>query len=269
MYLGLIGYPLEHSVSPAMHEAALKSLDIQGCYLTFEVKPRDLKLAILGAKSLGFKGLNVTIPYKEAVLDFTKPTNEAAIVRASNTVDLEKMISYNTDVYGAEMALSNVFGESALVIGAGGAGKAVSFALIKKGFNVFLSNRTAKRGKNVVKLLQKYGSCSFIPLDDLIKLRGKVDLIVNATPLGMKGFPRVVPMPLELLEEQPVVFDVVYNPIETPLIAHAKRVGCKIIYGIDMLVYQGAKSFEIWTGISPPISVMKKSALLAIESRKY
>ena len=267
VYLGLIGYPVKHSVSPAMHNAALKYLGIEGTYLAFEVKPNELEKAVFGAKALGFKGLNVTIPYKEEVLKFVKPDSLASKIEAINTIDLEKMIGYNTDAYGAIMALEEngveIEDKVALVVGAGGAGKAIAFALVERGATVILTNRTASRGLEVAEKIRRYGECIFYSYDKIEELRGKVDMIVNATPLGMKGFEQKLPVPVSMLEDV-VVFDIVYNPIETRLISEAKKRGCKVVYGIDMLVYQGAKAFEIWTGLDAPISVMKDAALRAL-----
>ena len=263
MYFGLIGYPVKHSVSPAMHNAAFEHLGIDAIYLAFEVKPNEVKEAVFGAKALGFKGLNVTIPHKEKVLEFVKPDVLAARIGAVNTIDLENMKGYNTDAYGALRALEvngvNFEGKNILIVGAGGAARAIAFALIEKSF-VIVSNRTEQRGLKLVEDLRKYGKCLFIPYDELEKLEGKVDIVINATPLGMKGFESKLPLPQNLIRDV-VVFDTVYNPMETELIKLAKKRGCKVVYGIDMLVYQGAKAFEIWIGKNAPIEIMKEAAI--------
>jgi shikimate dehydrogenase len=268
IYLGVIGYPIKHSISPAMHNAALRHLGMDGVYLAFEVRPDELKHAIFGARSLGFKGLNVTIPFKEAVLSFVEPSGIAAKIGAVNTLDLENMVGYNTDAYGAVKALEEcdveVDGKIALVVGAGGAGKAVAFGLIERNATVVITNRTALKGIELAERLRKYGDCIFHPFDRVEELKGKVDLIVNATPLGMMGFDAKLPVPRALLSNV-IVFDTVYNPPETPLIREAKRRGCKVVYGLDMLVYQGAKAFEIWTGYEAPVSIMKVAAMRSLE----
>jgi len=267
MYFGVIGYPIGHSVSPEMHNAAFKALGLDAVYLKFEVKPDRLGEAILGARALGFKGLNVTIPYKESVLEYVEPVGIARMIGAVNTVDLEEMKGYNTDAYGALKALEEagveVEGKVALIVGAGGAGRAIAFALAERGALVVVTNRTESRGLKLAEDVRKVGDCMYHPYDRLEELKGKVDLIVNATPLGMKGFEQKLPVP-ESIVENVTVFDAVYNPPETPLISLAKRRGCKVVYGIDMLVHQGAEAFRIWTGIDPPIDVMKKAALRAI-----
>ncbi|MDK2794932.1 MAG: shikimate dehydrogenase [Archaeoglobaceae archaeon] len=264
LYLGIIGYPLSHSISPRIHNAVMEYLRIQGRYLAFEVKPSELKDAIFGAKALGFTGLNVTIPYKEEVLKFVKPVGEAKL--AVNTIDLRKMEGYNTDIYGVEMAFKNskleVEGKIALVVGAGGAGKAIALALMKMGAKVVLTNRTESRGLEAVRELREYGECIFYPMEKIGEL--KIDIVANATPVGMKGFSSGIPVPEEILKPGMIVFDAVYNPVETPLIKKAKEIECRVVSGLEMLVYQAEKAFEIWTGIKPPVSLMKKVALEAL-----
>jgi len=265
MYLGIVGYPLSHSISPKIHNAVIEHLGLEGVYLAFEVKPPHLRDAILGAKTLGFTGLNVTIPYKEEVLSIVKPVAEAKL--AVNTIDLREMKGYNTDVYGVEMAFKNanvdLEGKNALVVGAGGAGKAIALALMRMGAKVVLTNRTESRGIEAVRQLREYGDCVFHPMERIREL--KVDVVANATPLGMKGFSSEMPVPEEILKPDMVVFDAVYNPLETKLIKKAKEKGCRVVSGLDMLVYQAEKAFEIWTGIKPPVSLMKRVALEALK----
>jgi len=268
LYLGIIGYPISHSISPRIHNAVMEHLGINGRYLAFEVKPPDLRDAVFGARALGFVGLNVTIPYKEEVLRFVKPVGEAKL--AANTIDLRKMEGYNTDVYGVEMAFKNTSleleGKVALVIGAGGAGKAIALAIMKMGAKVIITNRTESRGLEAARELREYGECIFYPMNKIRDL--SVDLIANATPVGMKGFSSGIPVPEEILKPGMIVFDAVYNPVETPLIRKAKERGCKVVSGLDMLVYQAEKAFEIWTGIKPPVSLMKRIAIEALEVQK-
>jgi shikimate dehydrogenase len=267
LYLGVIGYPIKHSVSPAMHNAALKHEGIEGVYLAFEVKPDRLRDAILGAKALGFRGLNVTIPFKEGVAEFLELEGDAAKIKTVNTIDLVEMVGYNTDVYGVKAALSEIDLEdkTALVVGAGGAGKAAALALLEMGSTVIVANRTEEKGREAVEMLRRYGECIFWPLSRVEELKGKVDVVVNATPLGMRGFRAEIPVPTAMLDGVKLVFDTVYNPMETPLIREAKKRGCRVVYGIEMLVHQGAKAFEIWTGIEPDVEVMRGAALRALK----
>ncbi len=266
---GVIGHPVKHSVSPAMHNAAFRAMKIDAVYASFDVKPEDLKKAIEGAKALGIKGLNVTIPHKEEVLKLAKPDELASRIGAANTLKFdEEILAYNTDAYGALKALENagvgVSGKTVLIIGAGGAARAIAFALVEEGATVVVTNRTEQRGLKLVQDVRKYGECVFVPMSELEKLR--FDILINATPVGMSGYmPGKLPVDSKLIKEGIVVFDTVYNPMETALIRLAKMRGCRVVYGIDMLVHQGARAFEIWTGLSPPFDVMKKAALNALE----
>jgi shikimate dehydrogenase len=267
MNLGIIGYPLKHSISPRVHKALLDHYGIEGNYLAFEVKPDDLRDAIFGARALGFSGLNVTIPYKEEVLKFVEPVGDARL--AVNTIDLTEMKGYNTDIYGVEMAFRNagidVEKKVALIFGAGGAGKAIAIALMKLGATVVITNRTPRRGIEAASLLREYGDCIFYPVEKVGEI--KYDIIANATPVGMKGFSGM-PFDEKLLREGLVVFDAVYNPLETALIRKAKERGCKVINGLEMFVYQAQKSFEIWTGIRPEIGLVRKFAIEALRIQK-
>ncbi len=266
---GVIGHPVKHSVSPAMHNAAFRAMKIDAVYASFDVKPEDLKKAIEGAKALGIKGLNVTIPHKEEVLKLAKPDELASRIGAANTLKFdEEILAYNTDAYGALKALENagvgVSGKTVLIIGAGGAARAIAFALVEEGATVVVTNRTEQRGLKLVQDVRKYGECVFVPMSELEKLR--FDILINATPVGMSGYmPGKLPVDSKLIKEGIVVFDTVYNPMETALIRLAKMRGCRVVYGIDMLVHQGVRAFEIWTGLSPPFDVMKKAALNALE----
>ncbi len=269
---GVIGYPIKHSVSPAMHNAAFRALNMSAVYASFEVKPEELKKAIEGARALGIRGLNVTIPHKEKVLEFSKPDELAAKIGAANTLKFdEEILSFNTDAYGALKALESagvgVAGKVALIVGAGGAARAIAFALVEANATVVITNRTEQRGLKLAQEVRKYGECTFVPMSELEKL--KFDILINATPVGMSGYmPGKLPVDGKLVKEGIVVFDTVYNPMETALIRLAKMRGCKVVYGIDMLVYQGMKSFEIWTGVTPPFDVMKKAALDALRSER-
>jgi len=254
---GVIGYPIKHSLSPPMHNAAFRHLNYDGVYLAFEVKKEDLENALIGAKALGIKGLNVTIPHKERVIEFFRPSKEVEEIGAANTIDLSKERCYNTDVFGIKEALKNAGispkGFKILILGAGGAARAAVYTL-KDDNEIYIANRTRERG---IKLAREFG-CEFIEFD---RIKGEFDLIVNATPVGMKGFSDDPLISADVLKNKPIVFDMVYNPPETKLLKIAKEMGCKTVSGVDMLVFQGAKSFEIWTGLKAPVDVMKKAVL--------
>ncbi len=255
---GVIGYPVGHSLSPVMHNAAFRETGYNGIYVPFGVRPENFESAVEGLVALGIKGVNVTIPYKEKITEFFRQEREVVEIGAANTVDLRKGICYNTDVDGILRALrnSNVDARdtNVLVVGAGGAAKACVYAL-RESNRVSITNRTEERGREVAK---KFG-IEFVRSENLSAM--KFDLVVNATPLGMKGFPEKLPVPVEVLKSKPIVFDMIYNPPETPLIKKAASYGCRTVSGVDMLVHQGAKAFEIFTGRKAPVDVMKKAVI--------
>ncbi len=255
---GVIGYPLGHSMSPVMHNAAFRETGYQGIYVPFEVRPENFESAIEGIKALGIRGINITIPYKERILEFFRQRREVREIGAANTVDLKRKTCHNTDVDGVIGALQSSGVDAkdmeVLVVGAGGAAKACVYAL-KDDNEVYITNRTAKKG---VELAERF-DVEFIERERLETL--KFDLIINATPLGMKGFPEKLPVSEKILGKKPAVFDMVYNPPETLLIRKALSYGCKAVSGVDMLVYQGAKAFEIFTGKKAPVEVMKKAVV--------
>lgn len=261
-YFGVIGYPIGHSLSPVMHNAAFEHLDMDAVYHSFEVKPNRLEEAVKGASALGFTGLNVTIPFKESVLDYVGVKGVAHKIGAVNTIDLQKMEGYNTDAYGAVKALEDagveIRDKAVLIVGAGGAARAIAFGLAEKDAKIVITNRTEKKGLELAEKVRESGDCFFQPFDRLEGLN--VGIIINTTPLGMKGFDQKLPVP-ESIVKNVVVFDTVYNPRNTPLITLARNKGCQVVYGIDMLVHQGAESFKIWTGREPPVEEMKEAAL--------
>ncbi len=268
LYFGVIGHPISHSASPVMHNAVFRALNIDAIYLAFDVKPESLREALFGAKALGFRGLNVTIPHKEEITKYLKLRGLAERIRAVNTVDVQSLEGYNTDATGALRTLESYDvdyeNKVVLIVGAGGVARAIAFALAGKS-TLIITNRTESRGLKLVEDVRAYGDCVFHPYDRLEELRGKFDILINCTPLGMRGFEKKLPVP-ESIVENVVVFDTVYNPIETPLIKLAKRRNCRVVYGLDMLVYQGAEAFKIWFGFDPPIEVMKKAVMDFLQS---
>ncbi len=255
---GVIGYPVKHSLSPDMFNAVFSKLGIDAVYLKFEVKPEELENAIFGAKALGIVGLNVTIPFKEKVLEYVKAVGIAERIGAVNTVKLETLEGYNTDAFGVLKSLEDNgvdFNSSYLVVGAGGAARAAVFSLVERGADVFVTNRTEERG---IKLSKEAG-CSFVKTNELEKY--KFDVIINATPLGMVGMENRLPVGETVIRKCSVVFDMVYNPAETLLIKKAKELGKVVIYGYEMLVNQAYESFKIWNGFYPPIEVMRDAVL--------
>lgn len=276
--IGVFGYPIEHSLSPPMHNAAFSYLGLDYCYLAFSVRPEDLKPAVESVRALNLVGVNVTIPHKERVLPYLdEVSREARLIGAVNTIHNKggKLIGYNTDITGFLTSLKqagfNPKGKKVVVIGAGGAARAVSFALSQEGIHsLFILNRSLEKAESLTKMVKK----SIINLNiralplrkkELIKAIERADLLVNATSLGM--VPKTSQSPLAgfgLLPKSLVVYDLVYNPVDTKLIRLARKSKGKTIGGLEMLIQQGAKSFEIFTGLKAPQEVMRKAVEKAL-----
>ena len=266
--VGLIGHPVEHSFSPPMHNAAFDELGMDYAYVAFDVNPEDLSSAIEGAKSLNIKGFNVTIPHKIEVMQYLDELDEVAeLIGAVNTIDFKNMKGYNTDGIGAVRAIEEVTSiknKDVIVAGAGGASRAISFYLAKFGAaSITILNRNVERAQSLAgdvlasDLIGDVNADSISKIDNLL---GDADILVDTTPLGMH--PHIDDEPVaaaEDMHEGLVVFDAVYNPNETVLLSEAIKAGAKPVYGIKMLLYQGAESFRIWTGRDAPISVMEKA----------
>ncbi|NYT02394.1 MAG: shikimate dehydrogenase [Methanosarcinales archaeon] len=263
----ILGDPVEHSLSPAMHSAAFRALGLSACYHAFRVSPPDLGTAIAGARALGFGGLNLTIPLKERALEYLEPDQDARAMGAVNVVSFDGGVrGYNTDGRGASLALREagfeVPGSRALLIGAGGAARALAYQLAGEGAVLTIANRSLERARE---LARAFGGRA-CPLEELRDLVPKVDLIVNATSVGMRpGDPRLFPG--ELLGPEQTVFDIVYNR-ETELIADARGAGARAIDGVMMLVYQGALAITIWTGREAPVGAMEQAVRSALAERR-
>ncbi|MBA7526786.1 Shikimate dehydrogenase (NADP(+)) [subsurface metagenome] len=260
---GIIGDPIEHSLSPVMHNAAFEKLGLDAVYLAFRVSKGELGDAIKGAKSLGIAGLNVTIPLKEKALSFVDAEVVAKKIGAINTIDFSSgtPVGYNTDGLGSLRVLKETVGElkgkNVLILGAGGAAKAISFYLDAEGARVTIANRTKERAAQLASNLRNANS---IGLDAELKEHVKdSDILINATAVGMHPHEDATLVNADMMHPDLVVFDIVYNPVDTKLLREAKRAGVKkIVDGVKMLVYQGAASFRIWTKMEPPVEVMEK-----------
>jgi len=260
---GIIGDPIEHSLSPVMHNAAFEKLGLDAVYLAFRVSKGELGDAIKGAKSLGIAGLNVTIPLKEKALSFVDAEVVAKKIGAINTIDFSSgtPVGYNTDGLGSLRVLKETVGElkgkNVLILGAGGAAKAISYYLDTEGARVTIANRTKERAAQLASNLRNANS---IGLDAELKEHVKdSDILINATAVGMHPHEDATLVNADMMHPDLVVFDIVYNPVDTKLLREAKRAGVKkIVDGVKMLVYQGAASFKIWTKMEPPVEVMEK-----------
>ena len=261
---GILGDPVAHSLSPVMHNAAFEKLGIDALYLAFRVSKPDLEDAIKGAKSLGIAGLNVTIPLKEKALVFVDADEMAKKIGAVNTIDFSSgtPVGYNTDGIGSMQVLQETAGEltakKVLILGAGGAARAIAFYLDEAGARVTLSNRTEERAAQVAAQLT---NAAAIGLDTQLKKHIQAsDILINATSVGMHPHDDATLVTADMMHPDLVVFDIVYNPLETRLLKEAKRAGVtKTVNGVKMLVYQGAASFKLWTGAEPPIDVMEQA----------
>jgi len=272
----IVGDPVEHSMSPAMQNAAFKKIGLDYTYIAFRVKPGELKEAVTGLRALNIIGFNVTIPHKVTViplLDSLDPL--AARIGAVNTVVNKdgKLVGYNTDAEGFLRALLehgvDPAGKKVAVIGAGGASRAVSYILAEKGAVLSIFNRQVglAHAEFIASMINKEigQPVNVIALENLADGLKNIDILVNTTSVGMSPQAGVSPVPESLLKGIRVVFDIVYNPQQTLLLRAAKNAGAKIIGGVDMLAWQGALAFEKWTGQTAPLELMRCQAVKMLE----
>ncbi len=279
--LGIIGYPIGHSISPVFQQAALDHCGIAAAYRAWEVAPGDVGGFVQGLRRPGILGINVTIPHKEAVIPHLDEVDDwATEAGAVNTIVNRdgRLTGHNTDGAGFLRALREggrfePAGGSVLVLGAGGAARGVVLALLREGVaQLLVANRTQQRAEALVRLAGSLGvPAQAISLDrsDLSQAAARSGLIVNCTTLGMTHGPAEAATPL-LADQIPptsLVYDLVYNPLETPLLREAARAGAGVLGGIQMLVYQGAASFEMWTGQPAPVPVMLEAAAQAMRAK--
>ncbi len=277
---GVFGDPIEHSLSPAMQNAAFHALGMDACYYPFRVSKERLREAIHGAFAMGFGGLNLTIPLKEKALEIVQPDELAKAIGAVNTISFcsssglssglssgSEIMGHNTDGFGALLALEGSGvkirgrGSRVLLIGAGGAARAIAYTLEREGAEISIANRSLQRAEE---LASNIGAMGY-SLCDLEKLVKESEVIINATSVGMKeGDQRLFPG--DLLQSSHTVFDIVYNR-ETELLKDARAAGALALDGVMMLVYQGAKALEIWTGQKAPADVMEKAVREGLKKR--
>ena len=264
--VGLIGNPVEHSFSPPMHNAAFRALNLDYVYVTFDVEPSNLKKSIEGAFSLNIKGLNVTIPHKIEVMKYLNDLDEIAqLIGAVNTIDFKNLKGYNTDGIGAIKAIEEVESiknKNVVIAGAGGASRAISFYIAKYDADkLTILNRNVSKAEKLscdVSNSPLIDDVSFDSISQIESYLDDADILIDTTPVGMD--PHINDEPIvtaENMHEDLVVFDAVYNPNETVLIKQAIKAGARPVYGIKMLLYQGAESFKIWTGVDAPIDIME------------
>lgn len=264
MVLGLVGRPLGHSISPQIHDAAFAALGLPGVYLPFEAERRSLESLLSAHERLRLRGFNVTIPYKETIAPMLDELDgDAEALGAVNTVVLRDggTKGHNTDTYGFRMALRSkglrLGGKDALVVGAGGAAKAVVHVLLREGARVRITNRTPERADALAEAFD-----ARVDVVESAEVSGEpaCDLLVNATPVGTKDGPGGLPVPETVVARAKFVFDLVYNPRETPLLQAARRARIPATSGLGMLLHQAARSFELWTGSEAPFPAMERAA---------
>jgi len=262
---GIIGSPVRHSLSPVMHNAAFAAMSINGIYLPMPV--RNVEDAVSGLAALGFTGVSVTVPHKETVMAYLDEIDPVARrIGAVNTLFFRNHPEtgavtgrgFNTDWLGSNLALAEKMklpGSRVLILGAGGAARAVGFGLVEAGVEVIISNRSADRGRELADWL----GCQFCPGEQLPGIQA--DGLVNTTSVGMEPDSDALPIDPELLTSFSVVMDIVYAPLQTTLLKEAAAAGCTTMDGLAMLLYQGAVQFKIWTGKQPPQDVMRAALL--------
>jgi shikimate dehydrogenase len=275
----LIGDPVEHTMSPVMHNTAYKKLGLDYIYIPFRVKPKQLVQAVEGLRALNVRGFNVTIPHKVAIiplLDGLDPLAEK--IGAVNTVvnNDGELRGFNTDAEGFLRALLEhgikPKGKKVIVLGAGGASRAITYILAEKGAHLTILNREQELdwAESIAQLIREdhRQEVKVLELGHLTEALADADLLVNATSVGMSPAVEDSPAPAELLDKVPVVFDIVYNPIITRLLREAALAGAKTIGGLDMLAWQGALAFEMWTGQTAPIDLMRGEAIKILEKHE-
>lgn len=273
----IIGDPVEHSLSPIMHNAAFKKLGLNLVYVAFTVTSTELKDSVLGAKSLGLKGLNVTMPHKSAVIHYLDEVDlSVKSIGAVNTIlcNHGRLIGYNTDGTGAMIALQENgvdFEEKKMVIlGAGGAAKAIAYQATQDVGELVILNRTAGKAKKLAEMLKGLGAkvkAGTLSLDNLNEELCTTNILINATSAGMYPNIESSPVPSGLLHSDLCVMDIIYKPLETKLLKDAKSAGAKVVSGLEMLLRQGAVAFEIWTNYPAPLEVMRKATLNELEKQ--
>lgn len=265
----VLGDPIGHSMSPLMHNDLFSYYDIDAHYLPFQVKSEALEDAVIGLKAIGAAGFNVTVPHKSAIIPFLDEVDELALsIGAVNTVVNEggKLKGYNTDGLGFLTGLQPYFPsittQKVLIIGAGGAARAIYFTIAKNSpKKVDIANRTVEKALKLVEDCPFPAASKAISLEAASRDLGDYNLIIQTTMIGMA--PKITEQPITLnnLNEQAMVCDIIYNPLETQFLQEAKLREARVQNGLDMFVYQGALAFERWTGIFPDVERMKKNVL--------
>lgn len=261
---GVIGAPIEHSMSPLIHNDAFQQTGYNAHYHAFYIEPKDLKPAVEGMRALGVSGFNVTIPHKEAIIPLLDQVDEAAErIGAVNTVVNKDglLIGYNTDGKGFVEALKEVTklnNKRILIIGAGGAARAIFYTLAKEqGVQIDLFNRTASKAADLIEEFYLGHLAESITMKEAIRRLEAYDVVIQTTSVGMFPQTENSPLPLNVIKQSAVFSDIIYNPYETKLMKDAKALGAVTQNGVHMFAYQAALAFEHWTGLFPDTNRMK------------
>jgi len=276
-YIGLLGYPLGHSISPVMQNAAFESRDINYLYMPIELKKEDLEHVVKAMPKMNFAGFNVTIPYKIEIMKHLDEIDDLAkSIGAVNTVAIKdgKLKGYNTDGIGFLRSLEeeinvSVAGKNIFILGSGGAARAISMTLaMNKARRLYICNRTYEKAESLAKdINSKHGNVAIsIPMVEQ-KIKDAIndaEILINTTSVGT--YPNIdeTPIDKEILQDHLAVCDIVYNPKKTKLLQDAEKLGCKTMSGLGMLIYQGAEAFKIWTGVKAPVDTMSAAATAAL-----
>ncbi len=254
--IALLGHPVEHSIGPVMHNVAFNETGLNFVYIAFDTT--HLKIALTAMRSLNFRGYSVTIPHKQKIVELLDRVDPlAAKILAVNTVVNENglLVGYNTDSDAALNALKekiSLSGKRVALLGAGGAARAIAFGLQKEEAATTIFNRTFEKARSLAKAV----GCEYSQFEKLESF--KSEIIINATSVGMSPKSASSPVDKKVLKNKPLVFDVVYTPLETVLLKQAKVAGCETISGLEMFVGQGAEQFKLWTGQEAPREVMRE-----------
>lgn len=264
----VIGDPIDHSLSPNIHSAAFRELNLDHSYIAYRIPKGELEEGIESLKKINIAGFNVTIPHKIEMMKFLDKMDEScSIIGAVNTVSNDKGLlkGYNTDMDGFLDPIKKknltIKDCKVLLLGAGGAARAIVVGFTKENAkSITIANRTLKNAKTLSEFSQKIGLDSkFIKIDDVGNSAKNYDIIVNATSTGMKN--ESSPISLDGINKKTIVYDIVYMPMNTDFLITAKKKGAEIIYGYEMLLGQAGRAFEIWHGIEAPYNAMKRALL--------
>lgn len=265
--IGLLGYPLGHSYSPVMQNAALKKCNLNKLYIPIEVKPKNLEAVVKGISKMNFDGFNVTIPYKIDIMKYLDQIDEEArLIGAVNTVKVSdgNLKGYNTDGRGflrsfEENTGTSIKGKNIFILGSGGAARAIGVTMALNGAaKIYICNRTYERAKHLAYDINKISKAIVVPKENekIKKAIEDSNILINTTSVGMLPNIDQIPLNINLFNKNLIVCDIIYNPLRTKLLKAAEDKGCKTLPGLPMLVYQGGEAFEIWTGLKAPIDTM-------------